>query len=213
MMAVKVSDNEFLWREWVLGRERYAGKGPRSSPRPDVGFGGPGQDPVPKTWWSRLEEFIARAENDSEPEPAEPPPRPFGRTQLSPHFNVREFDCHDGKNVPQVAEPACARLCVQFLEPLRAKFGPALVLSGYRHKAYNAKIGGAKASQHNYDDDPSTVAADLSFRKGSPSQWALEARRLSTRLGFGGVGEYPPNRERGGFVHVDNRRYKARWSG
>jgi hypothetical protein len=203
-----VSKAEFLWREWVLGEERYAGKGARSKPRPEVGYGGPGQKPIPQAWWARLEEHLVRREGGSEPEPA-PPPKLTGRTQLSPHFNVAEFDCHDGRRVPKAAEAALARLCVQFLEPMRKKFGPCKVLSGYRHKAYNARIGGALRSQHDYDDDPTTVAADTTYAKGTPAQWAAEGRRLSDRLGFGGVGEYP----RSGFVHLDNRRYKARWSG
>lgn len=204
-----VSKNEFLWREWVLGEERYADKGPRSKPRPDVGYGAAGQSPVPKAWWTRLAAFLAQREAGSEPEPEPPVVSPNGRTQLSPHFNVAEFDCHDGRKVPKAAEAALARLCFEFLEPLRKKFGPGRVLSGYRHRAYNIRIGGAQFSQHNYDDDPSTVAADTTWAKGTPSQWATEARRLSDRLGYGGVGEY----QRSGFVHTDNRRYLARWSG
>lgn len=204
-----VSKNEFRWREWVLGEGAYRGKGARSKPRPDVGFGGPGQKPIPQTWWKRLEAFLAQRENGVEPKPAPVTPPSNGRTQLSPHFNVAEFDCHDGRKVPKVAEAAVARLCVQFLEPMRAKFGPCRVLSGYRHLAYNRSIGGALHSQHNYDDDPSTVAADTTYATGTPQQWAAYARQLSDKLGFGGVGEYP----RSGFVHCDNRRYIARWSG
>jgi hypothetical protein len=210
-----VSKNEFRWREWVLGEGEFAKKGARSKPRPDFGYGGPGQKPIPQPWWSRLEAFLVKREGGTEP-PVSPKPAPptNGRTQVSPHFNVAEFDCHDGRKVPLVAEAAVARLCVQFLEPLRAKFGPCQVMSGYRHKAYNASIGGALHSQHDYDDDPSTVASDLIFARGTPQQWAAEARRLSGKLGFGGVGEYPPIQgKRGGFVHVDNRRYIARWSG
>jgi hypothetical protein len=204
-----VSKQEFLWREWILGEERYAEKGARSKPRPDVGYGGVGQKPVPQAWWTRLAAFLAQREAGTEPEPQLPSPSPGARTQLSPHFNVREFDCHDGRKVPKNAEAALARLCVQFLEPMRKKFGPAKVLSGYRHRAYNIKIGGATKSQHNYDDDPTTVAADTTYAKGTPQQWAAEARRLSDKLGFGGVGEY----DNSGFVHCDNRRYTARWSG
>ena len=55
-----------------------------------------------------------------------------------------------------------------FLEPIRAKFGPCLVLSGYRHTLYNAAIGGARQSQHIYEDGFESVAADIRFGKGSP---------------------------------------------
>lgn len=190
-----VSKNEYLWREWVLGEGRYRGKGPRSSPRPDVGFGGPGQKPVPQEWWERLEAFLA-ARDDKNETPAAPPPG-----QLSPHFHIREFACKDGTPVPAIAVPALRRLCRDYLERMRATFGPAVVMSGYRHAKYNAAIGGARQSQHIYELTPGSVAADLIFRTGTPAQWA----QLADQLGAGGVGQYPS------FVHVDNRPVKARW--
>ena len=196
-----VSKAEFLWREWLLGEGRYAGKGPRSQPRPNVGYGDPakGQKPVPQTWWTRLEAFLARRDDSKEqtvPPPADP-------AQLSPHFHAREFNCKDGRKVPTFAYPALKRLCVGYLEPMRTMFGPCLVMSGYRPADYNARIGGAKYSQHIYELTPDSVAADLIFRTGTPAQWAA----LADNLGAGGVGRYPS------FVHVDNRPVKARWTG
>ena len=67
---------------------------------------------------------------------------------------------------------------------MRIRFGTTTVLSGYRHRNYNAGIGGAKYSQHIYDDSPASVAADLRFAKDTPAEWAAFARRL----GVGGVG-------------------------
>lgn len=130
---------------------------------------------------------------------------------LSPHFKATEFYCHDGSACPTRARPAMIGLCKQFLEPLRAKFGEAQVLSGYRHTLYNAQIGGARHSQHIYEETYECVAADMRFAKGTPTQWGAEAKRLRTknRGGKGGVGVYP----RSGFVHIDNRNYKADWSG
>jgi len=209
-MPVQVSPKEFYWREWKLGRERFASKGPNSLPRPDFGYGGPGQKPVPKAWWTRLEEFIARSEGN-EPKPAPTPPTKPG--QVSEHFNIREFDCKNGTKVPVVAIPAVGRLANAFLEKMHDKFGTGHIMSGYRPRAYNASIGGASQSQHIYDDDPTTVAADTIWQKGTPQQWAAEARTISDQIGYGGVGEYPPNSKRSGFVHIDNRRVKARWSG
>jgi len=205
-----VSRNEFRWREWVLGEGEFKGKGARSKPRPELGFGAKGQKPVPPAWWGRMEEFVARREKGIEPKPKPPAKNdPVKHGSISVNFHVREFDCHDGRKVPRAAELALTRLAVQFLEPMRAKFGPGKVLSGYRHSAYNKRIGGATKSQHIYDDDTTTVAADLTFAKGTPAQWAAEARRISDKHGFGGVGEYVNS----GFVHMDNRRFKARWSG
>lgn len=131
--------------------------------------------------------------------------------QLSPHFKATEFFTHDGSACPIVARPGMVRLCQVFLEPLRAKFGPCLVLSGYRHELYNARIGGARHSQHIYEHDFESVAADLRFQKGSPALWAAEAKRLrlTKNHGDGGVGQY----NKSGFVHVDNRGYAADWTG
>ena len=77
---------------------------------------------------------------------------------------------------------------------------------------YNAMIGGAKQSQHIYEEGFESVAADIRFGKGSPAQWAAEARRLRTtsNKGCGGVGRY----DRLGFAHVDNRcATRVDWSG
>lgn len=133
------------------------------------------------------------------------------RDQLTEHFRAVEFYCHDGSPCPTTARPAMVKLCEVFLEPMRAKFGTALVLSGYRHRAYNSMIGGAIQSQHIYEDGFESVAADMKFQRGTPAQWAAEARRLrtSSNKGRGGVGRY----DRAGFVHVDSRPYKADWSG
>ena len=90
------------------------------------------------------------------------------------------------------------------------RFGTCIILSGYRHELYNRRIGGARHSQHIYEQSFESVAADVKFRKGTPAQWAAYARGLRGKMGGkGGVGRY----DRLGFVHVDNRGWKADWSG
>lgn len=132
-------------------------------------------------------------------------------SQLTEHFKATEFYTHDGTPVPILARPGLVLLCQEMLEPLRAKFGACLVISGYRHELYNQAIGGALHSQHVYEQNFESVAADVRFSKGTPATWAAEAKRLRTAnmAGKGGVGVYP----RAGFVHVDNRSWKADWSG
>ena len=52
----------------------------------------------------------------------------------------------------------------------------------------------------------------MRFAKGTPAQWAAEAKRLrgSKAGGKGGVGRY----DRSGFVHMSTTDgYKADWSG
>lgn len=70
---------------------------------------------------------------------------------LSPHFTLAELTRTSSglANVPTDAEvKALATLCATLLEPVRAKFGPVSIHSGYRGHAVNAKIGGSKTSQH-----------------------------------------------------------------
>jgi hypothetical protein len=135
--------------------------------------------------------------------------KPHNNT-LSPHFKASEFYTHDGSAPPILARAAMVKLCQAYLEPMRTKFGTCFVLSGYRHEKYNAMIGGARHSQHIYEHDFESVAADLRFEKGTPAQWAAFAKGLRAKhAGSGGVGRYDTS----GFVHVDNRGYKADWSG
>ena len=126
--------------------------------------------------------------------------------RITAHFRAREFDCHDGTPVPPVAHAALRRLCERYLEPMRLRFGAGTIVSGYRHRRYNDRVGGAARSLHVYDEHPEEVAADVRFARGTAKEWADEAERL----GAPGVGRY----ERSGFVHVDTRRRApARWSG
>lgn len=121
----------------------------------------------------------------------------------SAHFRISEFDCHRGDKVPKAAYPALKRLCYEVLEPMRDRFGACRVTSGYRPADYNRSIGGASQSQHIYELGPDSVAADVSFARGNPGQWAAYARSL----GKGGVGQY----NRSGFVHVDNGPRRDWW--
>lgn len=124
-------------------------------------------------------------------------------TRASEHFRISEFDCHDGTPVPTLAYQGLRDLCRDVLEPMRARFGECRVTSGYRHRAYNAGIGGAARSYHIYElRGGLEVAADVTFARGNPEQWAAYARAL----GKGGVGEYAT------FVHCDNGPVR-RWRG
>lgn len=199
-----VSKAEFQWRLWFLGEGPF--KGDPRNPARRWETGAPTK--IPQPWWQRLEKFLANRADYAEPGRKGDNPGPVTPTvpgQITPHFHVREFDCHDGRKVPAVAVPALTRLCVKYLEPMRAHFGPCHVLSGYRPEDYNRRIGGAKFSQHIYELTPDAVAADLVFRTGTPSEWS----RFADQLGAGGVGRYDSS----GFVHVDNRPERARWTG
>jgi uncharacterized protein YcbK (DUF882 family) len=134
------------------------------------------------------------------------------RHRLSKHFVVEEFDCQDGTKVSPRDYNGLEYLCRTFLEPLRAKFGPVTVHSGFRTIPWNRKVGGASNSFHIYTiHDGNDQAADVSCQKGTARQWhtTLNAIRARERHGKGGLGLYV----NANFCHVDIRDYQADWRG
>lgn len=134
------------------------------------------------------------------------------RHRLSAHFVVEEFDCKDGTPVKPREYKGLEFLCRQLLEPMRAKFGPCSVHSGYRTINWNNRIGGEPNSFHIYPiHNGNDQAADVSFPNGTPEQWGAFANNIrNTKLrGRGGIGIYPVK----GFVHIDTRDYRADWRG
>jgi hypothetical protein len=75
--------------------------------------------------------------------------------QLSPHFSFDEMT-RTGQTHLQAANREEARrfiapltaVCTTLLEPVRLKFGPVKINSGFRGLAVNTAIGGSKNSQH-----------------------------------------------------------------
>jgi len=120
---------------------------------------------------------------------------------ITPHFSIREFDCHDGTPVPRGMREQLELLCVRYLEPLRRAFGPVTITSGFRHHDYNRSIGGAQASYHVWTPSRQGIAADVRAKRGTPKEWAA----LLARCGPCGLHAYPS------WVHVDSRGSNARW--
>lgn len=76
-------------------------------------------------------------------------------SQLSPHFTFAEMVATSQRGlaarnaaeaVPYTA--TLRALCETLLEPVRARFGPVSIHSGFRGPSLNAAIGGSKTSQH-----------------------------------------------------------------
>ena len=124
------------------------------------------------------------------------------KKKLSPNFTVYEFRCRDGSDVVMIDESL-----VMLLQCIREHFGkPITITSGYRTAAHNAAVGGAKSSQHLLGR-----AADIQVAGVSVEDVAAYAERLLP--GWGGVGRYPVKAGRAkGWVHVDTRAKKSRWT-
>ena len=125
-----------------------------------------------------------------------------GARQLSPAFKVREFRCRDGSDAIMIDQTL-----VVLLQAIREHFGKAVVItSGYRTATHNAAVGGAKSSQHLLGR-----AADIQVAGVSVEDVAAYAESLMPD--WGGVGRYPVKAGRTkGWVHVDTRPNKSRWT-
>lgn len=126
-----------------------------------------------------------------------------GGRRLSANFTVREFRCRDGSD-PVFVDSELVRV----LQNIRDHFGkPVVITSAYRTAAHNKAVGGAKYSQHCYGR-----AADIRVAGVPVETLATYAETLLPDTG--GIGRYPVRSGRPtGWVHVDTRPAKSRWTG
>lgn len=118
--------------------------------------------------------------------------------KLSQNFNLSEFTCGMGNPCKHCGGVAYIDpQLVLLLEDIRAVVGkPIRILSGYRCKQHNAKIGGAQNSMHMVG-----FAADLAVPSGITISHFYELCQISAKKYQGGCGCYIKSN----FVHVDIR--------
>lgn len=126
------------------------------------------------------------------------------KMKLAENFSLWEFKCRDGSGVPDEYMGNVQKLADN-LQVLRDAVGkPIRVISGYRSKKYNTRIGGARKSQH-----MCAKAADIKIKGMKPAEvketieWLIREGKMHK----GGVGIYRT------FVHYDVRGWNARWKG
>ena len=126
-----------------------------------------------------------------------------GTRKLSANFTVAEFACKDGSD-PVFVDSSLAAL----LQKIRDHFGrPVVITSGYRTASHNTKVGGSRSSQHLLGKAADIQVADTTVE-------AVAAYAESLMPDWGGVGRYPVKAGRTkGWVHVDTRPNKSRWTG
>lgn len=97
-------------------------------------------------------------------------------------------------------------LCEKLLQPIRDKYGKFIIItSGYRCPALNAKVGGAKTSQHTQG-----MAVDINdgagYRIGGEARYRGNAELFDLIYNMGGydqlINEFPDAQGRPQWVHV-----------
>lgn len=110
------------------------------------------------------------------------------------YFKMKEFECHDGCEMPAEARENIEALVENVLDPARERLGkPIGINSGYRCAKHNREVGGVPASQHMLGE-----AADISA--GSMQANERLVRIIKEQGAFDQMIVY------GTFVHVSYKR-------
>jgi hypothetical protein len=138
------------------------------------------------------------------PAPAPQPPAPEGR-RLAPNFTLAELIHSDTAarngwyNTPDPAAIANLRaLATNVLQPIRDRFGPVRITSGYRNDRLNRAVGGAPTSQHRTGE-----AADFSVAGATQEQvhrWIVANLRFDQLILY-----------KSGRFHISYSATRARW--
>ena len=123
-------------------------------------------------------------------------------TQLTDDFQKWEFDSKTQKVMSKTIYENVLKLAIN-LQVLRNEIGEAInVTSGYRTRAENERIGGAKESKH-----LTGQAADINCASYTPEELKIIIEKLikEGKMEKGGLASYSKH------THYDNRGHNARW--
>ena len=148
---------------------------------------------------------------------------------LSDLVQVKDVMCKQRSDYPKylLVDTEGLRMLDDLYEYLTAKglkFSRFSFISGYRTPYYNRMIGNGKYSRHLYGDafdlyidENGDYRMDDLNRDGKQNKqdvdylYQLFLTFFKDNKRQGGVGKYLPNSRHGGFVHIDNRGFNARW--
>ena len=122
--------------------------------------------------------------------------------QVTKNFNLNEFNSKCGRPMPENIKKNIIEM-IHNLQVIRDEVKvPISITSGYRSPEHNAKVKGAKDSQH-----VKGTAVDFKVQGLKPKEVAVIVERLikEGKIKQGGIGIYPS------WVHYDTRGIKARW--
>lgn len=121
---------------------------------------------------------------------------------LTKNFALSEFEKSDtaikkgiDNSIPQEYVLSLQGLAENVLQPVRDKFGPVIITSGYRSPALNKAIGGSQTSQHSKGE-----AADFKVRGFSNlevAKWIKENCTFDQLI----LEFYDPEDENKGWIH------------
>lgn len=122
------------------------------------------------------------------------------------YFTIDELKCKCGKCELPKGMPTDS--LIDTLVEIREYYNKSIVInSGYRCPSHNKAVGGASKSRHMYGDAVDFIVKDI------PTKEVFKhVLQTYNNKPFGIALSINPNDEFKGFVHLDTRGYKARWS-
>ncbi|MGJ8483012.1 hypothetical protein E5N72_09745 [Pseudoalteromonas sp. MEBiC 03607] len=149
--------------------------------------------------------------------------------QLTPHVQIKNVICKQVSDFPKylyINNDGLMMLeeLLTFVQNEGIKVSKFAFISGYRTPHYNRSIGNGKHSRHQYGDafdlyidengdgrmDDLNGDGKLTIADVDVLYKVFEKFQKQSRYN-GGIGRYKPASHHGGFVHIDNRGFTARW--